>query len=1128
MAGGGEPQYPWDATGSEAVVAAARRRDALRRWAQRAAACAAAVSVAVMFAQAEITGRRLGFGRAQAPVISHFPLVMLAMSGALALITANRAQLIQKAIGLGAVCAGSIALLSWLNDIAPAIAGPVSSVLDTAGATSGGGVAPETAMAVVLCGIAITAFTTTGRVAVICSWIGVLVVAISLVAVIGIAAHLSTYVMLGSSRMSLPSAVMLLLIGFGLAMVVPDRGMMALVAREGPAGHMVRRLLPVALIAPPLTGLAHWLADTGGRGGDDFATLVSIALTICIVVGAIASAARSLEEVDLRRRSVELEHLLQANVTQNLVEGVGVARLSDGEIVYANARLSAMLRAGQLVGRPLASLDPELEAPGQLLAQWRDAISANETWTSERQQLRHDGTRFWALITVTGSMHPLHGAVAVFVITDTSERREAAEAISRQAELLNSVLRATERHAIIGTDLEGRIIFFNTGAERMLGYQAAEVTGQLAAPLLHDQRELISRAAELGVAPGIEAVAHQALMGEPETRDWTFVRRDGSSLLVSLTTTMINGAGDLAAGLVGVATDVTEERRAQRVLHEAEERFRRSFDDALVGMQMLDLNGRFMRLNDAFCAMVGHSRDELLGAPQEAITHPDDRRSDSEALKALVAGRTSAYVQEKRYLHSSGRIVWASVSISVIRDSDGAPLHLLGQTQDITERRDHEQQLRHLADHDPLTDLANRRSFERRIDRYLRSIEQGDSGAVLMLDLDNFKYYNDTKGHRAGDQLIVRIATALSGRLRDTDLVARLGGDEFAVLLRHTDRERAESVAADLLREVQQQAPAVAAGPRRQVTASIGVALFDATTGASVDELLVRADLAMYDAKEQGRDQVAFYSFDQQGRSGLESQMRWTSAITEALAADRFELFAQPICSLHSGECQQFELLLRLRSAGGDLLLPERLLAVGERNGMVGEIDRWVVDRAITMLAQHWSADEQICFEINLSGLSIGDPELIALVERRLRETGIPPAALIFEITETAAIENMSSAVAFARHLSDLGCKFALDDFGAGYGSFYYLKHLPCDYLKIDGEFVRNCVSSETDRTLIAAVVDIARGMGKLTIAEYVEDRMTMEVLSRLGVDLAQGYALGRPAPLDEHLKRRTGAPLPS
>jgi diguanylate cyclase (GGDEF)-like protein/PAS domain S-box-containing protein len=578
------------------------------------------------------------------------------------------------------------------------------------------------------------------------------------------------------------------------------------------------------------------------------------------------------------------------------------------------------------------------------------------------------------------------------------------------------------------------------------------------------------------------------------------------------------GAGP-PARLAGTCQDVTEERTARSALRAAEERFRYSFDEAMIGMLIIDLGGHYERVNDAFSAIVGYTDEQLAGLSRASITHPDDVAADAAAVRSLLADEAISHMCEKRYLHAYGHAVWATINLTLIRDCGGRPLHFIAQVQDITERRSYERQLKHMADHDPLTGLLNRRSFERELNGHAARVQRyGATGAVLMLDLDNFKYFNDTKGHNAGDKLIVRIAHGLQSRLRDSDVLARLGGDEFAVLLPGEDEQETQIVADALLQLVRDEDMPVPIGEHKRVTASIGIARFGDGERLTAEEMMINADLAMYDAKEAGGDRWAPYRTEEHPQPKIQSRIKWVEQINDAIAHDGFELLAQPIIPLAANGQAQYELLLRMRDRHGDLIPPASFLYVAERLGLVREIDRWVAHRAIDMLAEQRAAGRDLRFEINLSGHTIGDEGLLELVERRLRETGVPPDRLIFEITETAAVAHVARAVAFAERLSELGCCFALDDFGAGFGSFYYLKHLPFDYLKIDGEFVHHCAENETDRILISAVVQIARGMGKRTIAEFVDSQETVEVLTRLGVDYVQGFHLGRPAPLAEHL----------
>jgi diguanylate cyclase (GGDEF)-like protein len=442
------------------------------------------------------------------------------------------------------------------------------------------------------------------------------------------------------------------------------------------------------------------------------------------------------------------------------------------------------------------------------------------------------------------------------------------------------------------------------------------------------------------------------------------------------------------------------------------------------------------------------------------------------------------------------------------------------RAEEANARRRYESELRHMADHDPLTGLLNRRAYERSLKEHLERGERyGHAGAVMVLDLDSFKEVNDTLGHRAGDELIMRVAGALASRLRESDTLARLGGDEFAILTPTGERAEAEHLASSLLEVVRHEHAARGPGGReRPVTASIGVAPLQGAEQLSAEEALINADLAMYDAKEAGRDRSVTYGGASRGQAHIEARLEWAERIRAALDEDRLVLHAQPVVETATGRTTQHELLVRMIDAHGDLIPPNSFLPIAERFGLIREIDLWVVTRAIRMLGEHRERGRRPIVEINLSAHSLEDAQLALHIGRELRAAGVAATQLIFEVTETTAIGNIAAARTFAERLGELGCRFALDDFGAGFGSFYYLKHLPFDFIKIDGEFIRNCTADPTDRLVIGAVVELARGMGKRTIAEFVGDEATLTILSELGIDYVQGFHLGQPAPLENWL----------
>ncbi|MEO5664133.1 MAG: EAL domain-containing protein, partial [Nocardioides sp.] len=412
------------------------------------------------------------------------------------------------------------------------------------------------------------------------------------------------------------------------------------------------------------------------------------------------------------------------------------------------------------------------------------------------------------------------------------------------------------------------------------------------------------------------------------------------------------------------------------------------------------------------------------------------------------------------------------------------------------------------------TGLANRRRFDSELQRHLERVRRyGNTGAVLLLDLDNFKQVNDSLGHNAGDQLLVTIGGLLRRAVRETDVVARLGGDEFAVLMTDGDQAAAMLVGEGIVNVVRDHA-ATLDGVRRRVTASVGAVTFKAASEQSSD-ILALADMTMYDAKEAGRNQVALLPEGETRPPKFSARLQWQSRIEDALEFDRFELHLQPIMNLSNDRITSAEVLLRLRD-NDELVPPSRFIYIAERVGLMPRIDAWVVENSLAMLARLRELDPTFELEVNLSGHSIGHPHIEQTIRDSLVMHGVEPSALILEITETAAVADVALARAFAERITDLGCAFALDDFGAGFGSFYYLKHLFFDYVKIDGEFVAHVHESQVDRTIMRSIVGIARDLGKRTVAEFVSEPEILAVCREEGVDFVQGFLIGKPVPYDE------------
>jgi len=434
---------------------------------------------------------------------------------------------------------------------------------------------------------------------------------------------------------------------------------------------------------------------------------------------------------------------------------------------------------------------------------------------------------------------------------------------------------------------------------------------------------------------------------------------------------------------------------------------------------------------------------------------------------------------------------------------------------DVTELRGLARQMSYQATHDALTGLVNRREFERRLEEAIDSGHRGDGQHVLCyLDLDRFKLVNDTSGHLAGDSMLREVAKLLRDAVRDSDTVARLGGDEFGMLLIGCPLEKARQIADDVCRSV---------GDYRfvwkerifNIGVSVGLVEISRESG-SLEELIAAADTACYVAKKQGTGRVAVYSARDEALARHTGEIQWLQRLQGALKENRFQLYHQIIVPAHGNEGgPAMEVLIRLRDENGQELPPAEFMRAAERYRLMGLVDRWVVQTTFAALGRGaitLQPDRSVA--INISGQTLGDVQFLEFVVECLDSTGVAPAQICFEITESAVVANLDHAQRFVGVLHGMGCQFALDDFGSGVGSFSNLKNLPLDYLKIDGSFIRNLARDTVNQAMVTAMIKLARTLNFKVIAEQVEDSASVEAARRMGVDYLQGYAIGRPQPL--------------
>ena len=570
----------------------------------------------------------------------------------------------------------------------------------------------------------------------------------------------------------------------------------------------------------------------------------------------------------------------------------------------------------------------------------------------------------------------------------------------------------------------------------------------------------------------------------------------------------------------GSLTDATDRKEIEHALQSEKERAEITL--AAIGEAVIttDTQGQIDYMNPAAEQLLSCSLTLARSKPLSSLFRLVDplQRSHEMRLPPLQSGIQLPAISQNHHnlllIQHDGQEISVNLTHSSIHTHDGQVEGQVLVLHDLTREHQYLASLSWQASHDMLTGLVNRREFERSL---LASLATADSehDALMYLDLDQFKTVNDTCGHAAGDALLRQTAAVLQQQLDPHDLLARLGGDEFGVLLSHTDLARAEHV-AEALRQSVLKLNFTWGGQSFSISASIGLVYLDQHP-VTLAEVLRAADVACYMAKEKGRNRVQRYRPQDSEVSLRYDEMEWVHRLHRALEEQRLCLYAQTIQPLaENSDGEHYEVLLRLRDEQGDLVPPIAFLPAAERYNLMPQIDRWVVTAALRALeARHLGPDKPrlgLC-TINLSGASINDEQFLDFLRDTLRNSPVPTTSLCFEITETSAIASLASAARVVSELRALGCHFALDDFGTGMSSFAYLKHLPVDYLKIDGSFVKDMVRDPVDRAMVEMIQRISAMMGKHTIAEYVEDLDTLNMLRACGVHYAQGYGIARPQP---------------
>jgi diguanylate cyclase (GGDEF)-like protein/PAS domain S-box-containing protein len=656
---------------------------------------------------------------------------------------------------------------------------------------------------------------------------------------------------------------------------------------------------------------------------------------------------------------------------------------------------------------------------------------------------------------------------------------------------------------------DGEIVTANPALVKMLGYDSMEdlksagpTTMLYVNPV--DRERVFARLEADGIVKNFE---------------YRLRRKDGGEIVVLENSRAVLDDEGVIIAHEGTLTDITERKQAETRVFKEKERAQVTLQSIGDGVITTDAEGRIDYLNPVAQNLTGWDLRGARGKPlieiMTIINEHTRAKVANPVMRCLKEGRVITLADNSVLINHDGAEIPIQDSAAPIRDRIGNLIGAVMVFHDVSKESRLLRQLSHQASHDALTGLINRQEFENRLVSARENSQEHPTHthALLYIDLDQFKVVNDTFGHTAGDELLRQVTDVIQTKIRSTDTLARLGGDEFGILLERCHDDRALEI-AETIRGAVENYRFNWQGAHINVRCSIGMymVMHESPDAASI---MSSADVACYTAKDMGRNQIHLYK--DSDASVRHEEMKWVTRITSAVEENRLELYYQPIIGISKDNAQSrghYELLLRMRDENGDIVTPDQFIPAAERYNLMSTLDRWVVHEALSKLADKDSKSRQAHFTlaINLSGTSLSEDRFLEFVIDELQKYNLPDGAICFEITETAAISNLSRVIHFMNTLKKLGCRFSLDDFGSGLSSFTYLKNLPVDYLKIDGQFIRNIADDSVDESMVKAINQVGNAMGIATIAERVETKAVLDKLSELGVAFAQGFYIARPS----------------
>lgn len=810
---------------------------------------------------------------------------------------------------------------------------------------------------------------------------------------------------------------------------------------------------------------------------------------------------------ELKRAHTETEKSLKKYFDFYNFAPVGYFKLDEKEtILEVNQTGSAMLgieRISLIKRRFRCFVEPV--SVTKFNSFFRRLLETGTEQTCELRLVSNARTPFYVRISgmVVSNYDGGNGKQCQIAIMDITHLKETEDAQSRLIAILDST-----------TDFVGmaeakghHVIYVNRGGRKMMGIGEDEDISTTTISDYHPQwmnTLLANKAIPTAIRDGYW------------TGEGSFLSRDGREIPTSMIVLAHKSPDGSVIYFSTISRDITERKQMEEKLRKLSMVIEQSVNIVFI----TDVNGNIEYVNPMFEQVTGYRKEEAIGQNPRILASGETTRLEYEELwKTITAGKTWRGVFKNR--KKNGQYYWGNGLISPIRDEKGQVTHFLAVQEDITKRKISEERAQYLASYDELTGLFNRACFIGLLnERLSHDKNHNQTGVLLLINIDRFRLINDMYGHSVGDTVLRHIAGFLRNTLFEIDkqcvnkekkesILGHMGGDEFAIFLPSRSEKEGMAAAECICKKLEDHRFIEITG---RLTATIGIVIYP-RHGVTTHNLFTKADSALYHAKELGRNRSHLYHPEDRIIEKMRSRITWREFIQKAITENRFEPWFQPILDLNDNKIHHYEALARIRDKDGKIILPGVFVDVAEEFGLITAIDRTISEKTIKYQAALKKRGAVFSFSINLSGKDFGGEELLEYLKSAIAGTGAEPKHLVFEITETAAVREYDRAVKFIKALKSLGCCFSLDDFGVGFTSFKYLSEMEVDYIKIDGSFIRNLHESKNNRLFVKAVVDVAKGMGIKTIAEFVEKEEIIKILKELGVDYAQGYFIGKPVP---------------